>query len=86
MAGFKDMFGRVREALFPSRKAPVQTTTQAGQVRDRKYGGSTKAMASAYGVSPPHRPALDRRHPTPRQAAGQAAPGRCRGTDHRARP
>ncbi|WP_327072118.1 hypothetical protein OG196_00270 [Kitasatospora purpeofusca] len=52
MAGFKDMFGRVREALFPSRKAPVQTTTQAGQVRDRKYGGSTKAMANAYGVSP----------------------------------
>ncbi len=52
MAGFKGMFGRVRETLFPSRKAPVQTTTQAGQVRDRKYGGSTKAMAAAYGVSP----------------------------------
>ncbi|MFJ8444358.1 hypothetical protein [Kitasatospora griseola] len=49
--GFKGMFGRVREALFPSRKAPVQTTTQAGQVRERKYGGNTKAMAAAYGVS-----------------------------------
>ncbi|WP_404870722.1 hypothetical protein ACI1MP_37010 [Kitasatospora griseola] len=46
------MFGRVREALFPSRKAPVQSTTQAGHVRERKYGGSTKAMAAAYGVSP----------------------------------
>jgi hypothetical protein len=51
MAG-KGLFGRVREALFPSRKAPVQSTTQAGQVRDRKYGGNTKAMAAAYGVSP----------------------------------
>ncbi|WP_404870737.1 hypothetical protein ACI1MP_38295 (plasmid) [Kitasatospora griseola] len=50
--GFRGMFGRVREALFPSRKAPVQSTTQAGQVRDRRYGGSTKAMAAAYGVSP----------------------------------
>ncbi|MFJ9523518.1 hypothetical protein ACIRPK_35465 [Kitasatospora sp. NPDC101801] len=48
----KGIFGRVREALFPSRKAPVQSTTQAGQVRDRKYGGSTKDMAAAYGVSP----------------------------------
>jgi hypothetical protein len=45
------MFGRVREALFPSRKAPVQTTTQAAQVRDKMFGGSTKAMAQAYGVS-----------------------------------
>ncbi|MFD8596013.1 hypothetical protein ACFV1L_13505 [Kitasatospora sp. NPDC059646] len=52
MAGLKGMFGRVREALFPSRKAPVQSTTQAGHVRERKYGGSTKAMAAAYGVSP----------------------------------
>lgn len=52
MAGFKGMLGRIREALFPSRKAPVHSTTQAGQVRDRKYGGSTKAMAAAYGVSP----------------------------------
>ncbi|MDH6107930.1 hypothetical protein P3T36_006389 [Kitasatospora sp. MAP12-15] len=51
MAG-KGLFGRVREALFPSRKAPVQSTTQAGQVRDRKYGGNTKAMAAAYGVAP----------------------------------
>ncbi|SDS48342.1 hypothetical protein SAMN05216371_0016 [Streptomyces sp. TLI_053] len=51
MAG-KGLFGRVREALFPSRKAPVQSTTQAGQVRERKYGGNTKAMAAAYGVVP----------------------------------
>ncbi|MFD5559052.1 helix-turn-helix domain-containing protein [Kitasatospora griseola] len=51
MAGSK-MFGRVREALFPSRKAPVQTVTQAGHVRERKFAGSTKAMAAAYGVSP----------------------------------
>lgn len=51
MAG-KGMFGRVREALFPSRKAPVQTTTQAAQVRERAFGGSSKAMAAAYGVSP----------------------------------
>ena len=52
MAGGKGLFGRVREAMFPSRKAPVQSTTQAGQVRDRKYGGNTKAMATAYGVAP----------------------------------
>ena len=52
MAAGRGMFERVREALFPSRKAPVHSTTQAGQVRDRKYGGSTKAMAAAYGVSP----------------------------------
>ncbi|MHA6757060.1 helix-turn-helix domain-containing protein [Streptacidiphilus sp. PAMC 29251] len=51
MAG-KGMFGRVREALFPSRKAPVQTTTQAGQVREKAFGGNTKAMAAACGVSP----------------------------------
>ncbi|GGR09160.1 hypothetical protein [Kitasatospora griseola] len=50
--GFRGLFGKVRETLFPSRKAPVQTTTQAGQVRERKYGGSTKAMAAAYSVSP----------------------------------
>ncbi len=50
--GFRGLFGKVRESLFPSRKAPVQTTTQAGQVRERKYGGSTKAMAAAYGVAP----------------------------------
>jgi hypothetical protein len=48
----RGMFGRVRESLFPSRRAPVQSTTQAGQVRDRKYGGNTRAMATAYGVSP----------------------------------
>jgi hypothetical protein len=47
----KGMFGRVREALFPSRKAPVQTTTQASHVRDKLFGGSTRAMAAAYGVS-----------------------------------
>jgi hypothetical protein len=51
MAG-KGMFGRVREALFPSRKAPVQTTTQASHVRDKLFGGSTRAMAAAYNVSP----------------------------------
>jgi len=50
-SGARSMFGRVRESLFPSRRAPVQSTTQAGQVRDRKYGGNTGAMAAAYGVS-----------------------------------
>ncbi|RKE02870.1 helix-turn-helix domain-containing protein, partial [Streptomyces sp. TLI_171] len=50
--GFRGLFGKVRETLFPSRKAPAQTTTQAGQVRARKYGGNTKAMATAYGVTP----------------------------------
>ncbi|WP_199550268.1 hypothetical protein [Streptomyces sp. N35] len=48
-AGF---FVRARSAMFSSRKAPARTTTQARQVRDRKYGGSTKAMAAAYGVAP----------------------------------
>ena len=50
MAG-KGMFGRAREALFPSRKAPVQSTTQAAHVRDKLFGGSTRAMAAAYGVA-----------------------------------
>ncbi|MCZ4124972.1 hypothetical protein [Streptomyces sp. H39-S7] len=51
MAG-KGMFSRVREALFPSRKAPVQSTTQASHVREKLFGGNTKAMAAAYNVSP----------------------------------
>ncbi|WP_152627489.1 hypothetical protein [Streptacidiphilus melanogenes] len=50
MAG-RGMFGRVRGALFPSRKAPVQATTRAEHVRDKLFGGSTRAMAAAYGVS-----------------------------------
>nr|BEK71254.1 hypothetical protein KPHV_84810 [Kitasatospora purpeofusca] len=71
MAG--GLFGRVREAMFPSRKAPVQSTTQAGQVRERKYGGNTKAMAAAYGVAP--RTVLrwidGTRHPTKQQNVDQ---------------
>ncbi len=51
MTAGRGMFGRVRQALFPSRKAPVHSTTQAGQVRDKMFAGSTKAMAAAYGVS-----------------------------------
>ncbi|NEA60372.1 helix-turn-helix domain-containing protein [Streptomyces sp. SID13666] len=47
----RGMFGRVREALFPSRKAPAHSPTQAVHVRDKMFGGSTKAMAQAYGVS-----------------------------------
>jgi hypothetical protein len=43
---------RVKEVLFPSRKAPVRTTTQAEHVRDRKFGGNTAAMAAAYNVTP----------------------------------
>ncbi|MFG2197168.1 hypothetical protein [Streptomyces sp. NPDC048639] len=46
------IFKAAKESLFPSRKAPARTTTQAAQVRDRKYGGNTKAMAAAYNVSP----------------------------------
>ncbi|WP_035791299.1 hypothetical protein [Kitasatospora mediocidica] len=71
MAG--GLFGRVREAMFPSRKAPVHSTTQAGQVRERKYGGNTKAMAAAYGVAP--RTVLrwidGTRHPTKQQNVDQ---------------
>jgi transcriptional regulator with XRE-family HTH domain len=37
--------------LFPSRPAPVKATTQAKQVRDRQFGGSTKEMARQFGVS-----------------------------------
>ncbi|MFH0246557.1 hypothetical protein ACGRHY_29975 [Streptomyces sp. HK10] len=47
----KGLFRRVAEKLFPSRQAPVKTTTQATHVRDRKYGGSTRRMAQAYGRS-----------------------------------
>ncbi|MFJ4680612.1 hypothetical protein [Kitasatospora sp. NPDC088783] len=46
------MFGRVRERIFSSRKAPAQSSTWARQVRDRKYDGSAKAMAADYGVVP----------------------------------
>ena len=48
MAG---LFRRVADKVFPSRKAPARTTTQASHVRDRAYGGSSKAMAQALGVS-----------------------------------
>lgn len=48
----KGLFRRVAEKMFPSRQAPARTTTQAAQVRDRAFGGSTKDMARAYGVSP----------------------------------
>lgn len=47
-----NLFVRAKNALFRSRKAPARTGTQARHVRDRKYGGSTKAMAAAYGVTP----------------------------------
>ncbi|WP_432158594.1 hypothetical protein [Streptomyces sp. bgisy153] len=43
---------RVKEFLFRSRTAPARTTTQAAHVRDRKFNGSTAAMAAAYGVTP----------------------------------
>ncbi|MFC9068826.1 hypothetical protein [Streptomyces harbinensis] len=46
------MFKAIMGALFPSRTAPARTDTQARHVRDRLYGGSTKAMAQAYGVAP----------------------------------
>lgn len=46
----KGLFRRVAEKLFSSRQAPARATTQAAQVRDRQYGGSTKAMAAAFGV------------------------------------
>lgn len=47
-----NLFVRAKNALFRSRKAPARTATQAKHVRDRQYGGSTKAMAAAYGVAP----------------------------------
>ncbi|WP_329020774.1 hypothetical protein [Streptomyces sp. NBC_01601] len=46
------MNARVKEFLFPSRTAPVRSTTQAAHVRERKFNGNTKAMAAAYGVTP----------------------------------
>jgi hypothetical protein len=48
----KGLFRRVAEKLFPSRQAPVRATKQAEQVRERAFGGSTKAMADAFGVKP----------------------------------
>ncbi|MEU6221848.1 hypothetical protein ABZ845_30775 [Streptomyces sp. NPDC047022] len=48
----KGLFRRISDRLFPSRKTPVRATTQAKQVRDREYGGSTKRMAEAYGRDP----------------------------------
>jgi|GEM_PF-3245074 len=46
------LFRRVTEKLFTSKAAPKRTDTRAKQVRERKYGGDTKRMAAAYGVSP----------------------------------
>lgn len=46
----RNFLGRFMERLFPSRKAPARTTTQAAHVRDKQYGGSTKRMAQAFGV------------------------------------
>jgi len=46
------LFRRITETLFTSKKPPKNTDTQARQVRERKFGGDTKAMAAAYGVSP----------------------------------
>src|SRR4051794_24490289 len=48
MAG---LFRRVVGKMFSSRQAPVRATTQAAHVRDRTYGGSTKDMARAFGVT-----------------------------------
>jgi hypothetical protein len=47
----KGLFRRVAEKIFPSRPAPARVTTQAAQVRDKAFGGSTKEMARAYNVS-----------------------------------
>ncbi|MFB7484835.1 helix-turn-helix domain-containing protein [Streptomyces anulatus] len=47
MAG---LFKRIASKLFTSKSAPVRPTTQAAHVRERQYGGSTKAMAEAFGV------------------------------------
>lgn len=48
MAG---MFRRIVGSLFPSRQAPARATTQAAHVREKTYGGSTKNMARAFGVT-----------------------------------
>lgn len=48
MAG---LFRRIVGSLFPSRQAPARTTTQAAHVREKTYGGSTKDMARAFGVT-----------------------------------
>lgn len=50
--GSRRMFVTVRDTLFPSRRAPSRSTTQAAHVRDRKFDGKTAAMAAAYNVSP----------------------------------
>ncbi|MFJ9427983.1 helix-turn-helix domain-containing protein [Streptomyces sp. NPDC101249] len=48
MAG---LFRRIVGSLFPSRQAPARPTTQASHVREKQYGGSTKDMARAFGVT-----------------------------------
>ncbi|WP_371634510.1 helix-turn-helix domain-containing protein [Streptomyces sp. NBC_01259] len=47
MAG---LFKRIASKMFTSKSAPVRPTTQAAHVRERKYNGSTKDMAAAFGV------------------------------------
>ncbi|MFF3617554.1 helix-turn-helix domain-containing protein [Streptomyces sp. NPDC002580] len=48
MAG---LFRRIVGKVFPSRQAPARATTQASHVREKQYGGSTKEMARAFGVT-----------------------------------
>lgn len=48
MAG---LFRRIVGKMFPSRQAPARAATQAAHVRERMYGGSSKRMGAAYGVS-----------------------------------
>jgi DNA-binding transcriptional regulator YiaG len=48
MAG---LFRRIVGKVFPSRQAPARATTQAAHVREKQFGGKTKDMARAFGVT-----------------------------------
>jgi len=45
------LVGRILGKLFPSRPAPLKATTQAAHVRERQFHGSTRQMATHFGVS-----------------------------------
>jgi len=89
MAG---LLRRVTGKLFSSKRTPVRTTTQAAQVRERQYGGSTKAMAADFGVAPRTVERWLKGDRTPRgkdaarlEAAAAAAQTTERGRERRAR-
>ncbi|WP_407991992.1 hypothetical protein [Kitasatospora sp. CMC57] len=71
-AGYSVLFDTASNWITRLAKASARSTTQAGQVRERKYGGNTKAMAAATTSRRARCCAgLTHRHPTKQQNVDQ---------------